>query len=271
MWRLLPTRSWRSSARSSRKLLTGEARAAHHWKRPPLHGPNVEAECGAAIGEVDLDGGVRVHEPIACYALGAGEQVGTAGRRRVEFAEGGEQDFECQTLAAAFAELARRSPLCRQQCKRLGVLIPINGRNIDPTAQVEGHLGDRGTALSSFAAGGFFHAGELYTGSVSPLCSTLNGRVRCLPWSGLRSLRFARPSFALFRLRGLVLRSCPADGGLLFDPLVHVRTPEPPIATKPESRNRTLVQKMADGLMMAVQIVGDLLERHDVADKAIGA
>ena len=105
---------------------------AHHWKRPPLHGPNVEAECVAAIGEVDLDGGVRVQEPIAGFALGAGEQVGTAGGRRVEFAEGGEQDFEGQTLAAAIAELTRRSPLCRQQGKRLGVLVPINGRNVEP-------------------------------------------------------------------------------------------------------------------------------------------
>ena len=43
-------------------------------------------------------------------------------------------------------------------------VVPINGRNVDPAAQVEGHLGDGGAALSGFTAGGFFHAGELYTG-----------------------------------------------------------------------------------------------------------
>jgi hypothetical protein len=118
-----------------------------------LNLPGVESQRIANVAQVDHHVGIGVSEPGQSLLAGADEQAGLASGRRVEFAEGGEQNFECQTLAAAFAELTRRSSLCGQHVSG-SVLLPVDNREIQAAGELEETVS---RPVVSRLWGGFFH------------------------------------------------------------------------------------------------------------------
>jgi hypothetical protein len=53
--------------------------------------------------------------------------------------------------------------------------------------------------------------------------------------------------------------------GVRVDPFVQDRPAEAPIVAKPEAGDRALMQKPADGEGTAMQVTGDIAQRHDLA------